>query len=212
MGIFGVCYPKGSWICHAWRCSQVVGFLIQIVTRVLKEGEIFSLIDFVENYSFKHQDEIQEQHWYNFQLSILVHITYQLNPTWNLLDPNSLRLITEYHYYIFDDRRHNNLFVQHAFNLHWGHWTTNGQFSKMHYMWNHGYANQFKGARSWFHVARYFRFTICPELPFGCMMWWNYWGTSHGKGPHDGACACLKQAIKKNNWNLEVKIFKMSMM
>jgi hypothetical protein len=126
-----------------------------------------------------------------------MHITYQLNPTWNLLDPNSLQLIIEYHYYIFDDRRHNNLFVQHAFNLHWGHLTTNGQFPKMHYMWSDGYVNQFKGARSWFHVARYFRFTISPELPFGCMMWWNYWGTSHGKGSHDGACACLKQAIKK---------------
>jgi len=29
------------------------------------------------------------------------------------------------------------------------------------------------------------------------MMQWNYWGTGHGKGPHDGARACFKQAIKK---------------
>jgi hypothetical protein len=28
-------------------------------------------------------------------------------------------------------------------------------------------------------------------------MQWNYWGFGHGKGPHDGAGACLKQALRK---------------
>lgn len=26
---------------------------------------------------------------------------------------------------------------------------------------------------------------------------WHFWGTGHGKGPHDGAGACLKQSIRK---------------
>lgn len=26
---------------------------------------------------------------------------------------------------------------------------------------------------------------------------WNYWGTGHGKGPHDGAGACVKRALRK---------------
>jgi len=38
---------------------------------------------------------------------------------------------------------------------------------------------------------------MCPQLPMGCAMEWHYWGTSHGKGPHDGVGAYLKQAIKK---------------
>jgi len=67
----------------------------------------------------------------------------------------------------------------------------------MHYVWNDGCVSQFKGARNWFHVARYPGLTIYLELPFGCMMQWNYWGTCHGKGPHDGARACLKQTIRK---------------
>ncbi len=25
---------------------------------------------------------------------------------------------------------------------------------------------------------------------------WHYWGTGHGKGPHDGVGACLKQCIR----------------
>jgi hypothetical protein len=28
-------------------------------------------------------------------------------------------------------------------------------------------------------------------------MEWNYWGSSHGKGPHDGAKTCLKQTLPK---------------
>ena len=28
-------------------------------------------------------------------------------------------------------------------------------------------------------------------------MEWNFWGSGHGKGPHDGASACLKQGLRK---------------
>jgi hypothetical protein len=46
----------------------------------LGPNQVISLIDFAENYSFKGQDKIQSQHWFNFQLTILVHIMYSLNP------------------------------------------------------------------------------------------------------------------------------------
>jgi hypothetical protein len=36
-------------------------FQYKLSQEMLKESEIFSLIDFVENYFFKHQDEIQKQ-------------------------------------------------------------------------------------------------------------------------------------------------------
>lgn len=39
--------------------------------------------------------------------------------------------------------------------------------------------------------------TVCDELPKGCRLEWNFWGSGHGKGPHDGAGACLKQALRK---------------
>jgi hypothetical protein len=78
---------------------------------MLKEGEVLSLIDFAKNYSFKHQDDIQEQHWFNFQLSILVHITYQVDLVWDPLDLDSLRLIIKYHYHLSNDCKHDNQFV-----------------------------------------------------------------------------------------------------
>jgi hypothetical protein len=53
----------------------------------------------------------KKQHWYNFQLSILVHIVYTINPNYDILDPKSSHLKIEYLYYISNDRKHDNLFV-----------------------------------------------------------------------------------------------------
>jgi hypothetical protein len=39
---------------------------VAYTSREMKEGETMSLIDFAKNYSFKKQNEVQEQHWYNF--------------------------------------------------------------------------------------------------------------------------------------------------
>ena len=120
----------------------------------LKEGEIMSLIDFAENYSFKGQSEVQSQHWFSFQCTILVHITYRLNESYNLADPNSKRLHTEYHYYISDDRCHDSLFVQHCLVLHWKSLVTSGNIPSRHIFWSDGCASQFKGAKAWFFVAK----------------------------------------------------------
>ena len=163
----------------------------------IREGEMVSLIDFAENYSFKGQNEIQSEHWYNFQVTILVHITFIFNPLYDPSVKHSKRHIMEYHYYISDDRKHDNLFVQWCFKLHWDYLKAKGQFIKRHIVWSDGCASQFKGARSWFHIARNPSLTKCNEVPGGVQMVWHYWGTGHGKGPHDGAGACVKQALRK---------------
>ena len=41
---------------------------------------IVSVIDFAKNYSFKWQNEVQSQHWFSFQVTILVHITFRIHP------------------------------------------------------------------------------------------------------------------------------------
>jgi hypothetical protein len=58
-------------------------------------------------------------HWHNFQVSILVRITYNRNPEYDILDSNSLPFLKEVHYYVSNDTHHDSLFVQHAFMLHW---------------------------------------------------------------------------------------------
>lgn len=120
----------------------------------LKENEVMSLIDFAENYSYKGQNEIQSQHWHNFQLSILVHITYTLNPEWDPLDSKSKRLRTDYFYYISDDPVHDSLYVQYCLTLHWQHMVNSGKTPIRHVIWSDGCASQFKGVKTWFYVSK----------------------------------------------------------
>jgi hypothetical protein len=74
-------------------------------------------VDFSENYTMKIQHKVQSKHWHNFQVSILMHISYQHNP---LADPINLdfTILKEIHYNVFDDLSHDSLFVQHVFMLH----------------------------------------------------------------------------------------------
>jgi len=49
------------------------------------------------------QNEIQTQHWHNFQIIILVHLTWKINPNFRVGDEEKTKVITEYHYYISND-------------------------------------------------------------------------------------------------------------
>jgi hypothetical protein len=100
----------------------------------LKAGEVMSLIDFTKNYSFKGQNEVQSQHWYNFQLTILVHIMYTVNPFYDALDKDSKRLCTTYY--------------------HWHDLVLAGNIPSRHIVWSDGCAAQFKGAKAWFYIAK----------------------------------------------------------
>jgi hypothetical protein len=76
-----------------------------------------TMIDFAKNYSFKEQNEIQSQHWYNWQVTILVHLTFRINPNWDGIDL-SCKILTEYHFYVSDDETYDNIFIQHCFIFH----------------------------------------------------------------------------------------------
>jgi hypothetical protein len=78
---------------------------------------VVSYIDFFEKYTMRIQNEIQNMHWHNFQVNILVHITYHRNPGHDGTDLDS-PLLKEIHYYVSNDTSHDSLFVQHAFMLH----------------------------------------------------------------------------------------------
>lgn len=121
----------------------------------LEVGDVLSFIHFAENYSFKGQDEVQSEHWFNFQMSILVHITYTVNLTYDVSNPQSKRLSTQYLYYISDDRVHDSLFVQFCLDLHWKGLVEAGFFPRRHIMWSDGCSVQFKCATAWFYVSRY---------------------------------------------------------
>lgn len=163
----------------------------------LSPDAIVSVVDFAENYAFKWQNEVQSQHWFSFQVSILVHITFRIHHEWDGLDPEN-KILTEYHFYISDDKSHDNNFVQYCFGLHRDFLKEQGfLFPVEHIVFSDGCASQFKCAKSLYFVARYPSLTISEELPLGCVMQWNHFGTGHGKGQWDGAGAHVKEALRR---------------
>ncbi len=80
---------------------------------------LVSYIDFAKNYSFMEHNEIKTQHWYNFQITIIVHLTWKINLDFKHGNDEKTKMIIEFHFYISDDRKHDNLFVQHCFGCHW---------------------------------------------------------------------------------------------
>jgi hypothetical protein len=78
------------------------------------------VVDFDENYNFEIQNEMQNMHWHNYQISILVHICWMQKLNLYLHDLNSC-ILMKYHFYILDEKSHDNYFVQHCFGKIW--WT-----------------------------------------------------------------------------------------
>ena len=154
-----------------------------------RDDTIVSVIDFAENYSFEVQNEVQSMHWFSYQITILVHITWVRNPAPDPTD-ESTKNIMQYHFYISDDRKHDSYFVQHCLQLHWDSVVESGFTPKNHWIWSDGCAGQFKSRIPWYFVSRY------PEITNGCNCMWSFFGSGHGKGPHDGAGAVLKRYIR----------------
>jgi hypothetical protein len=63
------------------------------------------------------KNEIQEAHWHSMSITILVHITYRLNLDADL-EKLGIQLLKEIHFYMYDDGKHDGLFVQHCLCLH----------------------------------------------------------------------------------------------
>lgn len=151
---------------------QDVHYRIRMDT--LPSNFILSRVDFVENYTF----ENKSMYWHSVQITILVHISCRV-------DPATVKVVKETHFYISNDKTHGTLFVQHCFLKHWECLQSMGVTPTRHAVWSDGCASQFKGATSIYFVSRY------PALTGGCGMTWNYFGTSQGKGKCDGGGAVI---------------------
>jgi hypothetical protein len=100
-------------------------------------------------------------------------------------------IFKEYHFYILDDKKHDFKFVQHCFKLHWSHIVQNDYAPTSHWVWFDGCASQFKSTKPWFFVSKY------PNMTNGCKTTWNFFGSGHGKGLHDGDGVVIKRLIRK---------------
>ena len=65
-----------------------------------------------------------------------------------------------------------------------------------HIVFSDGCSSQFKCAKNLYFVAKYPSLTRTSDLPLGCTMQWNWFGSGHGKGRWDGAGVHVKQALR----------------
>ncbi len=121
-----------------WQDTQCRSVMVHLPSNC-----ILSHIDFVENYTFQIQSEIQSMFWHSFQVIILVHITYIVDLA-NGSNDEGQKVIKDNNFYISDDKEHDILFVQHYLLQHWN-WFTNQDVTQ-HIVWNDGCASQFKGS------------------------------------------------------------------
>ena len=111
------------------------------------------MVDFVENYTFEAQTEIQSEYYHSAQVSIFVHVLYR-HAQQNVDDIESTNdnrhVIKEYHFYISDDRTHDTHYVQHSFDIIYGSLKTRGVVMNEHWIWLDGCAWKFKSSRPFF--------------------------------------------------------------
>ena len=78
------------------------------------------MVDFIENYTFTPQKEIESEYYHSYQVSMLVHILYrhaELNVDGFDNNENNHEVIKVCHFYISNDHTHDTCFVQLCFNL-----------------------------------------------------------------------------------------------
>ena len=59
-----------------------------------------------------------------------------------------------------------------------------------HWIWSYGCAGYFKSARSFYRLSHLHKEIRIQHT-------WSFFETGHGKGEHDGAGACVKQALQR---------------
>ncbi len=128
----------GDFIVHnyvlQWHEKEFKNYL-----QCIPKDVVISCIDFSDNYVFMVQNEIQYMHWLSFQIIILVHIMYRWNKEFDLVEFGCI-ILKEIHYYIFYEKEHDTLFIQHAFILQWLFMKEKGCFPQHHVVCSNGCA------------------------------------------------------------------------
>ena len=154
---------------------------------------IFLVVDFAENYTFVPQQEIQSEYYHSDQVSMLIHILYRhVEQNVDHIESTSenQHVIKKYQFYNSDDRTHDTYFVQNYFENIYSSLKSHGIKFNENWIWLDGCVGQFKYSRSFFWLCRLHIRTRIKHC-------WNLFETSHGKGEHDGARACIKLALQR---------------
>jgi len=147
----------------------------------MKEGEVLVVCDFAENYSFVVQDEIQSFYWNNEMATVHPFVAYFKTGT--IINHVNFVVISEcnthdtvaVHLYI-------KLFLKFLKNLL--------PLTKKIIYFSGGFAGQYKNCKNFINLCHH-------KKDFGIEAEWNFFATSHGKGPCDGVGGTVKRLAAK---------------
>lgn len=152
----------------------------------LKVGEVLTLGDFSENYSFLIQDAIQGFHWNNDQATLHPFVSYFRRSEDAEIEFCTLIIIS-------DSLKHNTAAV-HAFQerlIKYLEEKTGRKVSKMYY-WSDGAAAQYKNRKNVSNIANHQGDLLTPAE-------WHFFPTSHGKTPCDATAGAAKRSAAQES-------------
>ncbi|CAM1301229.1 Uncharacterised protein r2_g1101 [Pycnogonum litorale] len=150
---------------------------LQKQKRELKYGEFLVILDFSENYAFIVQDAAQSFHWNNNQATIHPFVIYFNNGD----DIKNISFV------IVSESLHHDVTAVHLFQSKFIQFLKNkfNEIQKIIYF-SDGCAAQYKNGKNFFNLSQH-------EKDFGIPAEWNFFATSHGKGPCDGVGGTVKR-------------------
>ena len=146
---------------------------------VLQPGEFLVVCDFAENYSFVMQDEAQSFHWNNAQATLHPFVCYYRE------DAESS--VSHISYVVISDCNIHDTIAVHLFQKHLINFLT-AEFTAVNRLiyFSDGCAGQYKNCKHFLNICYH-------EQDFGMCAEWNFFATSHGKGPCDGVGGTVKR-------------------
>ena len=164
----------------------------------LQEDSAIVICDFAENFQYVIQDEVQSYHWSKQYCT--------LHPI-SLYHKSDSGVQTESLCVLSDDIKHDTPFVHKCLELTADHIKAKYPHIKKIQYFTDGCGGQYKNYKNFMNV--------CEHLSdFGISATWNFFGTSHGKGPCDGIGGTVKrlaylESLRRTNTNYIISIDKM---
>lgn len=156
-------------------------------------GTIISIVDFVEHYMLQPQNEVQSQYYYSQQVTSFVQIAFMHAHDSTKQDK---KIVIEYHFYISDDHSHLIEFLQGCFQLYYGNLRERYIRYNQYVICLENCTSQFKNARIFYRLSR-------MHVRIGVHHFWNFSEVGHGKGEHNGASACVKRVLAREELKYE---------
>lgn len=169
----------GGFVTHLyralWQDQQC-----RAVRNNLPEDVLYINADFSMNLVLTCKREAQPLFYFSRQLSLLVMIIHFVRDG---------VLVCEHHYFISEDKHHDSDFVQHSLDLLVAGLTKRGLHFKAHAFFTDGGPGHFKSAAA-------FMGAVSHASRHDVEVLWNWFASSHGKGPWDGAGAVIKSLLR----------------